>query len=561
MDCIAVQGAFVVLIDSNTPYFLAGTPRPQSSDEAELCTQSASWLGTAHVDLQQWFWILQQTISANASLAPLKETIFSILSLNEDGRFSKLSSVCRAPHLSFYAGAPITSKQGIAIGAVFVVDNLTRKGFSSKDRELLTTMAEKCMNQLEAARDSLVQERWKKMNEQLCRFVGSCAIRDQQLEEPPALGRTDQQRRKKKQIEEVKALALRYDQDPSKADIELPESDFSMGAESSRLLHAEIETAQRIVKEDDAHKARAITAHSNKDSSRSDDHGETPYRKIFRRAAECLQEALQVDGVLFTDGLIGYHGIVQPIAELEMELEREMVQRPRRECFPEESIGDDPFSPEDGRLSSDAPLHQQQQGGEIQGGTRTYTSPEHLRGIYLERPAEILGMSTRNPGLAPETKPLSKTTLGLAKLDEGHLQLLMNSYPDGIVWYFHDTMGIRYPLRNDTMVEDESPGETQYLSSTFPGVRQIIFQPLTDPVTLKRLAGCLVWSTRTFPIFTDTADLPSLRIFCHMLESEISRIDASAAAKQKEAFVSSVSHELSTSSLPLQLHLTSHLIH
>jgi hypothetical protein len=339
----------------------------------------------------------------------------------------------------------------------------------------------------------------------------------------------------------------------------LPENDFSMGAESKRLLHAEIRTAQHVVKEDEIHKARAITAQANKDSKHSNGQGEITYRKFFRRAAECLQEALQVDGVLFTDGLIGYHGVVQPMAEVEEELEREMVQRPQRERFPEESIGNDPFSLEDGRPPPDAPLHQQHHSGGVQSvTTRTYTSPEYLRGIYVERPAEILGMSTRNPGLAPKSKPLNETTLGLAKLYEGHLQLLMDSYPDGNVWYFHDTTYICYLLRNDTLVEDEPLEETRRLISNFPGVRQMIFQPLTDPVSLKRLAGCLAWSTRTLPVLSDTIDLPSLRGFLHVLESEISRIDASAAIKQKEAFISSISHELSTPSRPLQTHLTSH---
>lgn len=549
-----------MLTDGNTPYFLAGTPRPQSSEEGGSRVESASWLGTADADLQQWLWIFQQTISVNTSAAPPKETIFSILSLNEDDRSSRISSVCRAPHLSFYAGTPITSKQGINIGAVFVVDNSARKGFSSKDGEFLTGTAEKCMDQLESARNSAVQDRWKRMNEQLSRFVGSRSIRDQQLEEPASLGRTDQQRRRKEAIEEVQAMALRNSQDPSRAeDIALPEDDFSMGVESKRLLHAEIETGQRVAKEDETHETRTITAQANEDSKRSDDLGETTYRKTFRRAAECLQEALQVDGVLFTDGLIGYRSVVQPMAEVEEELEREMVQRPRRERLPEETVGEDPFSPEDGRPPPDAPLHQQEHSGGVRdANTRTYTSPEYLRGIAVERPAEILGMSTRNPGLIPKSKTLSETTLGLAELDEGHLQLLMDSYPDGNVWYFHDTTGVCYLLRNDTLVEDESLEETRRLISTFPGVRQMIFQPLTDPVTLKRLAGCLAWSARAFPVFTDNTDLPSLRGFLHMVESEISRIDALAGVKQKEAFVSSVSHELSTSPHPLQIYLTSH---
>ncbi|CAG5158433.1 uncharacterized protein ALTATR162_LOCUS5077 [Alternaria atra] len=545
---LPVQGAFVVLTDGITPYFLAGTPRPQSSEEAGSRVENASWLGAANADLQHWLWIFQQTISVNTSPAPPNEKIFSILSLNEDDRSSKLSSVCRAPHLSFYAGTPITSEQGTTIGAVFVVDNSARKGFSDKDGELLTVTAEKCMAQLESARETAVQERWKRMNDQLCRFVGSRAIRDQQLEEPPSLGRIDQQRRRKMQIEEVQALALRHGQDPSKAEnVALPENGFSMGAESNRLIHAEIETAQRVVKEDEIHEARAITAQANEDSKRSNGQGETTYRKIFRRAAECLQEALQVDGVLFTDGLVGYHGVVQPMVEVEEELEREMVQRPRRERFPEESIGDDPFFPEYGRPPPDAPLRQQGNSGGVQGATtRTYTSPEYLRGIYVERPAEILGMSTRNSGLAPERKFLNETTLGQVKLDEGHLQLLMDSCPDGNVWYFHDTTDICYLLRNDILVENESLEETQHLISNFPGVRQIIFHPLTDPVSLKRLAGCLAWSTRSLPVLSDTTDLPSLRGFLHVLESEISRIDASAAVKQKEAFISSISHELRT---------------
>jgi GAF domain-containing protein len=551
----------VVLTDGTTPYFLAGTPKPQSSEESGSHAESASWLGTDDADLQQWLCIFKQTISFHTSPASSKGRIFSILSLDKDDRSSKLSSVCRAPHLSFFAGTPITSNQGTNIGVAFVVDNSARNGFSDKDGELLTVTAEQCMAQLESARETAVQERWKRMNDQLSQFLGSRAIRDQQLEDPSSLGTTYQRQRRKKQIEEVQALALRYGQDPSKAeDVALSENDVSMGAESKRLLRAETETAQRIVEEDEIHNARAITAEAKKDNrKRSNDQGETTYRKMFRRAAECLREALQVDGVLFTDGLIGYHGGVQPIAEVEEELEREMVQRPHRERFPEESIGDNPVSPKDDKPPPDTPLHQPAHSGGVQGAaTRVYTSPEYRRGIHVERPAEILGMSTRNPDLAPESVFLTETTLGLARLDEGHLQLLMDSYPDGNVWYLHDNQRIRYLLRNDMLVEDRPLEETGDLISNFPGVRQMIFQPLTDPVSRKRLGVCLAWSKQTLPVLSDTIDLASLRGFLHVLESELARIDASAAVKQKEAFVASISHELSTLSRPLQAYLTSH---
>ncbi|KAF9691942.1 hypothetical protein EKO04_009812 [Ascochyta lentis] len=403
------------------------------------------------------------------------------------------------------------------------------------------------MAQIEIALKNKTQERWKQMNEQLCRFVGSRAIRDQQLEEPTSLSRTDQQQRRKEQVEEMHDLALRHGHDPSKAgNISLPENRLNTGAESKRLLNAELETSERIVKEDEAHQARGITAHAKKDSQRSNSRGETTYRKMFRGAAECLREALQLDGVLFNDGLTGQHGGVQPIPEGENELEHEMVQRPRRERFPEETIGHDPFFPKDGSSSSDTPLHQQSREARLQPTTMTYKSTEYRSGVNTKRHAEILGLSIRGPDGAPKSKPLSKTTLGLVQLEEGHLQMLMNRYPEGNVWYIHHDTDVCYSLRNDVLVEEEPLQETKNLISTFPGARQIIFQPLKDPVSEKRLAGCFAWSMTMSPAFTDTTDLPSLRGFLHVLESEVSRIDMAAALKQQEAFVSSVSHELRT---------------
>ncbi|KAH6857582.1 hypothetical protein B0T12DRAFT_393817 [Alternaria alternata] len=42
------------------------------------------------------------------------------------------------------------------------------------------------------------------------------------------------------------------------------------------------------------------------------------------------REGLQVDDVMFPDGLAGFHGSVQPVAEQEKELEHEVEQRPHR---------------------------------------------------------------------------------------------------------------------------------------------------------------------------------------------------------------------------------------
>jgi hypothetical protein len=80
---------------------------------------------------------------------------------------------------------------------------------------------------------------------------------------------------------------------------------------------------------------------------------------------------------------------------------------------------------------------------------------------------------------------------------------------------------------------------------SFPGIKQLIFRPLTDPVSLKHLAGCFIWSMQPWPILTDSVDLFALKGFLHIVQAEISRTDTIAATKQKETFVSSMSHELS----------------
>ncbi|KAJ4339160.1 hypothetical protein N0V95_007845 [Ascochyta clinopodiicola] len=149
--------------------------------------------------------------------------------------------------------------------------------------------------------------------------------------------------------------------------------------------------------------------------------------------------------------------------------------------------------------------------------SRIYTSAEYLKGVYIERPAEILGISGSIDVL--KTVQVSGSTVGLPDIDEGFLQRLMDRHPTGAVWHY------------------SSPEFMQVKDETLP---------LTDPTSLKRLGACFAWRTKSVPLFTDVVDLKSLKAFLHVVESEIARYDAALAAKQKESFVSSVSHELRT---------------
>lgn len=541
----------MALVDDRYPYFIAGSVDAESGEDGDCTSDSPTCLGRDDAELQQWRAIIEQTIAEDSCSSTQTELTSIIPSPSEDDRSANLSSVCGDPHLSFYAAAPLAPKKGIHLGAVFVVDTTARKTLTAPQQALLRATAQKCMQQLESGRDGVNKERWERVNEQLGIFLGSRAIREQQLEEPPALANDDQQKRRTGEIEEVKEIARAHGRDPSKAEQQpgIPEDIFNDKQESSRVTKAETERDERIASEEEERNPRTFTAEVDDNRSRnSENPGESTYYKIFRRAAECLVEALQVDGVLFTNGLIGHHGAVQAVGELEEDLRQEMVKRPHRAKGGLVS----PEPPKDGSGDDTSRQLRKDDSGEKRNGeksttTRTYTSPEYWRGIYVDQPAEIIGYSSRNPNVAPKTKQIKETTRGLAFLTEGQLQVLMDRYPKGSVWYIPDADGVCYRLNSGTLTED-SMEETQRLRRSLSNVRQMIFLPLTDPVTLKRLAGCFAYSTRTFPVFTDTMDVPALRGFLHVLEAEISRFDAATAVKQKESFVSSVSHELRKSS-------------
>ncbi|KAF3040549.1 hypothetical protein E8E12_009139 [Didymella heteroderae] len=119
------------------------------------------------------------------------------------------------------------------------------------------------------------------------------------------------------------------------------------------------------------------------------------------------------------------------------------------------------------------------------------------------------------------------SSVKLSGIDDRYLERLMDRHPTGAMWCFTDTRVLR--IKEGTLIEAGSPEETEKLRVTFPGAKQLMYVPLNDPTSAKRLS-----------------DLGCLKVFSRVLESEIGRYDTAAVAKQKATFVSSVSHELRT---------------
>ncbi|XPS70017.1 hypothetical protein M3J09_002263 [Ascochyta lentis] len=543
IERLAVHGAFLVLNDANRLYFIAGGHRADADDNSsrvEFDSRDGAWLHAGESDRPAWISLFQEVVAINASQSrSASEKVFSIPSLQQETRTSKLSAVSGPARLSFFAGVPITSQNAHNIGAVCVVTRTERPPLSTFEASFLVETARRCMILLEIARERTFHNRWSAVQKELDIFLKSRSLHAQMLEEP----QTPAGRKPSTQEENTEQKNERGDErvDPDKLAMDpLAELDDPPveGDESKRLMDAEVEQGCRVAERDNAQDARSLTAKRGKDDERGFLKGETAYRKIFRRAAECLHTALRTDGVLFIDGLIGFHGDAQPVAEPEQELEREIARPSARHDTAAQAgsnlttdrsgLPPDTFNPHD----PDPP------------GThsRLYTSAEYLKGVYVERPAEVLGISGSDHVL--NLAQVSGSTVGLPEIDEGFLQRLMDRYPKGAVWHFSNS---RFMLvKNETLVEVDLQEEASRLTATFKNTKQLIFKPLTDPTSLKRLGACFAWRTRSTPVLTDAVDLGSLKAFLHVVESEIARYDAASAAKQKESFVSSVSHELRT---------------
>ncbi|KAK6379162.1 hypothetical protein LTR81_027786 [Elasticomyces elasticus] len=155
-----------------------------------------------------------------------------------------------------------------------------------------------------------------------------------------------------------------------------------------------------------------------------------------------------------------------------------------------------------------------------------------------------VGYAIQDGRSMPPTIQVTNSIKGLAHLDEGLLQHFLERHHEGRIWYFDEA---RNPFRfdGDALVPGEDEfGNADLIASSFSGARQNIFSPLTDPVTLRHLAGCFAWASEVPPIFTDKIILRPYKSFLHSVVAELSRLDTVAAVKQQASFVSSVSHEL-----------------
>lgn len=67
--------------------------------------------------------------------------VFMVNDAHEDSRFKSNPLVTGDPHVRFYAGAPLISQKGYALGTFCVIDKAPRDDFSADQQQLLKDLA------------------------------------------------------------------------------------------------------------------------------------------------------------------------------------------------------------------------------------------------------------------------------------------------------------------------------------------------------------------------------------------------------------------------------------
>ncbi|KAG6854400.1 hypothetical protein C0991_007391 [Blastosporella zonata] len=115
---------------------------------------------------EQWHkseWGIRSTTSARAhsicahAILQRGDEPMVILDTHKDWRFAKNPVVTGAPHVRFYAGAPLRTADGFNIGALAVICDTPREDFSPRQKHTLKEFAAIAMREMELWRDKMEQ--------------------------------------------------------------------------------------------------------------------------------------------------------------------------------------------------------------------------------------------------------------------------------------------------------------------------------------------------------------------------------------------------------------------
>ena len=142
---------------------LIGTPPDPTFDRITALAVQIFKVPIALVSLiderRQWF---KSKVGLNVDETPrdvafcayaiLQPEPLVVLDARKDDRFYDNPLVTGAPHIRFYAGAPLVTREGVSLGSLCIIGTEPRTRFSTEDRAMLAQLADLVAERIDALR-------------------------------------------------------------------------------------------------------------------------------------------------------------------------------------------------------------------------------------------------------------------------------------------------------------------------------------------------------------------------------------------------------------------------
>lgn len=454
--------------------------------------------------------------------------ILCVPDLQADPRFKNLPNVDNTPYHRFYAGVPIKSPKNINIGVYSLFSDQPRAPLDDAQSQFLRDVSQTISGYLDSRRSDENLRRSDRMVRGIGSFVdGKSTISRWWLGAntgpPPDTGapvtaRQRQMRRGSDVSPHTRETAPpRPHPSPLQPNFIGGPLDFSKSDDSIGSRTSSGATATATIT-----KTKSNVLVSSPMPKEPADHGHALETKdVFAEAASTIRDALEVEGVVFLDAVIGSFAGLVPSAKQHSANSSidSAVTTPGEEVF--------------------------------------WKILENYEG----QSCNILGSSTS------EDRTGDKALAGNHRIDipERFLKTLLKRYASGKIfnleedgsvhagdspegewaWYARrDSVHYPSPLERPLHGAHSQQYEGKALSTIFTGARSVAFIPLWDSARERWSSGCFVWTKDPARVFTVDAELSYLRACGMTIMSGLARVDTMMAEKAKSDVLNSLSHEL-----------------
>ena len=247
------------------------------------------------------------------------EGSFTVPDLSQDPRFASLFYVAGPPYWKFYIGTPLTSKNGIHIGALCILDNKPRDRLTTEQEAFCQTIAQTIMNHLETKREAEELKKSTRMSKGLNAFVEGKSCLGTIGQTPVLLPTRPKHSHHKKDSREFSNSTSPVSERTSPT--HLPQ-DRNVSRRQARTFHSSSinniasGVSERLHSSRDTNESPANSGDHEISQDESDSGMprldiDVEYRSTFKRAANLLRESLgltETGGVAFFDTAIGFNG-------------------------------------------------------------------------------------------------------------------------------------------------------------------------------------------------------------------------------------------------------------